>query len=287
VYWTLKILALALSLLSPAAVNAAAWGIAVLLFDGLRFRRGLIVANIGVAFPEMPPAERVRTGRASVANFVLTALEFLRSVRHDIAAETELVGAEHMHAALAKGGGAYVLCCHLGSWEAMGAKVTRAVAPAHVLVKKVGGRGTDRFVTELRLRNGFLPVMRKEKGDGMRAIVKALKRHEIVGFVMDQARPGEPRLPFFGHPAKTNTSFAAIWLKVPAPIVPAYARRVGVGRHVVEFLPELALPAAAETADGAQLERDVLALSQQFNGAVEAMVRRNPSQYFWLHNRWK
>ena len=123
----------------------------------------------------------------------------------------------------------------MGNWEAMGA-AWALVTPAHVLVKKVGSSSVDRFVSELRDRNGFLTVKRKKKGDGFSAIRDVLARGEIVGFVMDQARPGEPKLPFFGRPAKTNTSFAAIWrqdpgadrprLYPPAPGVERARRRV-------------------------------------------------------------
>ena len=45
---------------------------------------------------------------------------------------------EHVRAALALGRGVYVLCFHLGNWEAMGAKCTRCLTPSYVLVKKVG-----------------------------------------------------------------------------------------------------------------------------------------------------
>jgi KDO2-lipid IV(A) lauroyltransferase len=280
-YWAAKVFALALSFLSPRATGALATAIAWFLFDVCRFRRFLVLSNIATAFPKMPKSERIKLGRVSFANFILTAFEFLRSIRHDICADVELLGADHLHNALSQQHGAYVICCHLGNWEAMGAKMTRAIAPSHVLVKKVGGAGLDRFVTELRRRNGFLPVIRKEKGDGLKAIVKALSRHEVVGFAMDQARPGEPKLPFFGKPAKTNTSLAAIWMRHPAPIVSAFVRRLGVGRHVVEIMPALELKVSGNA------EQDILALSEQFNGVVEAMIRANPSQYFWLHNRWK
>lgn len=277
----MKSFALFLSVLPSGVISALANAAAWLIFDVVRFRRELILSNIATVFPDMPKAERLAMARTSLANFALTALEFLRSVRIDISAHTTMKDAYHMQDALKAKQGAYVLCLHMGSWEAMGSRVTRSIAPAHVLVKKVGGDGMNRLVTELRMQNGFYPVLRKGKGDGFRAIVTALSRHEIIGFVMDQARPGEPRLPFFGKPAKTNTSFAAIWLKKPAPIIPAFARRTGVGRHVVEFLPPLQLTTTGDA------QKDVLMLSTRFNEAVEEMIRLNPTQYFWLHNRWK
>ncbi len=280
-YLTLKALAAVLGRLEPGAATVLAQALTWLLFDGFRLRRGLMLRNLEIAFPEKSRAERTRIARLSVQAFVMTAFELFRSQRHDIAGHIELRGAEHARKALAAGRGVYVLCFHLGNWEAMGAKCTRVLAPAYVLVKKVGYGGVDRFVSEMRAHNGFLMVKRQKKGDGFTAIKDILTRNEIVGFVMDQARPGEPKLPFFGKPAKTNTSFAAIWRRQPAPIVPAFIRRTKLGEHVLEFFPEV-VPVVTEDAGG-----DVLRHSAAFNAVVEAHVRNYPEQYFWMHNRWK
>lgn len=280
-YWILKLFAAFVSRRSDAELDRIAGFLAFLTFDLFRLRRGLILKNLRLAYPEKSEAERVRIGRASMKNFAMTALEFFRSQGTDIAARVEMKGLEHVRKALEKGQGVYILCFHLGNWEAMGGAVTRHIAPAYVLVKKVGSSSVDRFVSELRDKNGFLTVKRRKKGDGYAAIKEILARNEIVGFVMDQARPGEPKLPFFGQPAKTNTSLAAIRQRVPAPVVPSYILRTGPSQHVVEFFPEL------ELKDGPDAAQDVLAHSTEFNRIVEECVRRAPEQYFWMHDRWK
>ncbi len=280
-YSLMKTLAWGLGLLTPRLTGALAKLIAFVIFDAIRLRRDLMLRNLGLAFPTMPEAQMRRVARASVENFALTAFEFLRSKRVDIAGHIELDGVEHIRTALDRGQGAYILCFHLGNWEAMGAKCTRVLTPSHVLVKKVGRGGVERFVSELRTQNGFYGVKREKKGDGYNAIRDILARGEIVGFVMDQARPGEPRLPFFGVPAKTNTSFAAIWRKIPAPIIPAFIERTGVGRHTLHFFPEVKPTVTQDP------EADVLRHSTEFNAVVETHVRKHPDQYFWMHNRWK
>ena len=280
-YWLLRTFAAWVSSLAPERAERLGRALAWVVFDLLRVRRSLVLRNLALALPELPPPARLAVGRASIASFVLTLVEVLRGWRHDVAGEVGFEGIQHIRSALAGRRGAYVLCFHMGNWEAMGAAVSRCIAPAHVLVKKVGTASIDRFATELRDRSGFLTVKRRQKGDGYAAIKEVLAKGEIVGFVMDQARPGEPRLPFFGHPARTNTSLAAIWQRVPAPIVPGMVRRTGFGRHVVEFLPALTLTTTDDPA------ADVLRLSTEFNAVVEACVRRFPEQYFWMHNRWK
>jgi len=280
-YWILTALAAVVGRMSLAATSALGWVLAVFVFDVVRLRRSLVLANLRIALPALSAVERVQVGRASIYHFILTALEFLRSARHDPLSGIQMVGVESMHAALSTGQGAFILCFHMGNWEAMGAACNHHIVPSYVLVKKVGSDSVDRFVSEVRRKIGFRWVPRRQKGDGYRAIKEALGRGDIIGFVMDQARPGEPKLPFFGRPAKTNTSLAAIWYRSPAAIVPAFARRTGVGQHVVEFLPPLDL---AKTTDQAA---DILRLSAQFNAVVESCVRRCPEQYFWMHNRWK
>jgi KDO2-lipid IV(A) lauroyltransferase len=282
VYYVLTAFAGLIGRLSSEAIDGLARALAWLSFDLLRIRRRLILRNLEIAFgDEKTPAERLAIGRSSVYHTILTFLEFFRSTRTDIAGDIELRGVEHARAALAEGRGVYVLCFHMGNWEAMGAKYSRAIVPSYIVVKRVGGPSVDRFVSSLRARNGFLTVKREKKGDGYRQILNVLQRGEVVGFVIDQARPGEPKLPFFGRPAKTNTSFAAIWRRRPAPIIPSYVTRSGVSRHTIEILPPVEL---AITGDA---EKDILAHSEQFNRIVEACVRKCPEQYFWMHNRWK
>ncbi|HYX31641.1 MAG TPA: lysophospholipid acyltransferase family protein [Oligoflexus sp.] len=278
----LTALAQSLSRLPDRILVSLAHFITLIVFDGLRIRRSLMLRNIDTAFGSSKSAqEKEQIARQSIFNFILSIFETMISIRKPIAERIEVRGGEHLRAALAEGRGVYILCFHLGNWEAMGAKVTRAFKPAYVVVKKVGGKGTNRFVERLRFKNGFYWIRRERAGDGMRGIREVLDRGEIVGFVIDQARPGEPRLPFFGTPAKTNTSFAAIWARRPAPVVPGYMHRTAFGEHVMEFEPALNLVTSDNRSD------DILQHSELFNRVVEGAVRKYPEHYFWLHNRWK
>ena len=99
--------------------------------------------------------------------------------------------------------------------------------------------------------------------------------------MMDQSRPGSPRLPFFGHPAKTNLGLATLWQRYPAPIIPGFIHRSELGKHIVE----LQSPLDIETTE--DRKADILAHSEQFNRAMETMIADKPEQYFWLHRRWK
>ena len=281
-YRIIRGLGICVSSLSPGGLERLARACAVLSFDIVRFRRRLILRNLEMALgAETTPAERVRIGRASMKHFMLNVFEFLGAVRRDMLDDLTVEGAESVWRALEEGQGAYILCCHLGNWEAMGAAGTRLAAPTHALVKEVGEGGANRLVDELRRKSGLYPIYRRPAGAAMRALRAALDRNELVAFMLDQAVRGAPRLPFFGHPAKTQTSLAAIWRKTPRSIFPVSIQRVAPRRHRLTVWPQVP---AKKTGDSKQ---DVLDITAQCNLMIEKMIRTCPEQYFWIHDRWK
>lgn len=258
--------------------NITTW----VLFDIFRFRRSLMLKNLDIAFPEeYTREEKVKMARSTFSHFLQTILEVMISKKHRVDADVEVVGAEYLNEALEEGNGVYILCFHMGNWEAMGAAVTRRFRPAYTAVKKVGSDGLNRFVEERREANGLYWLPRTSPGAAIKRMFQVLNEGNIVGFIMDQARPGEPRLPFFTQTAKTNTSLAAIWAKKPAPIIVIRMTRKKFGSHVMTLQPRLKLQKTGDK------EADILANSITFNQAIESNVRLNPDQYFWFHNRWK
>lgn len=278
----LPLLSSLLSILPLKAVYGMSYLLGFIAYKILRIRRRLILKNLDIAFPDQySKKEKDEIGFKSVVSFIFTELELLASKNGKLSESVTFANSHVLTDVLKRGQGAYVLCIHIASWEACAAAVNRKIGRAHLIVKKVGGVKTDAFVRKLREDNGFLSIKREKKGDAYRAIGDIIGRGEIVGFVMDQARPGEPELPFFGRPAKTNTSFSGIWKKIPAPIVPCWSRRTEIGKYEVFFGEEIHPIVTGND------HEDNITQSLQFNKVVEDMIRQCPSQYFWLHNRWK
>jgi KDO2-lipid IV(A) lauroyltransferase len=253
-----------------------------LLFDILRFRRGLLLKNLDIAFGSTRThGDKVHLARESVRSFIWTILELLAAERYPLTAQIRAEGEEHILRALEEKKGLYLLCMHMGNWEAMAAKITQTYAPSCAVMKKVGSAGMTRFVEEYRANYGLKWIKREGKGDGFKGIREALSKGQIYGFIYDQARPGEPRLPFFSQAAKTNTSLAAIWRRVRAPIVPCYLYRTGFAQHVLVIKPALDMTVTKD------ISGDIIRQSTEFNQILEACIRERPEQYFWFHNRWK
>lgn len=287
-YYIVSFLSFCVGALPLAFWDVTAKVLAMATWDLLRLRRKIMERNMEIALGAACEGRaRSRMGRQSYYHFYLTVLEFLGGGRHDIAGNIEISGGEHMNRALEGGKGCYILVAHVGNWEAFGTSVSRFFAPAYIAVKTVGSSGVNRFVSERRALGGLLLLNRSSPGTAVRQMFEILKRGEIIGFILDQRRPGEPLVPFFGKPTQTNTSLAAIWQRRPAPVIPGVSHRTAVGHHHVEYFPPLELRANDGAKDAAKDAEHVLYLTQEFNLALEKLIRRHPEQYLWQHNRWK
>lgn len=267
---------------TPNTLDRMARVVAVLVFDVIRLRRRVILSNLALAFKdEFTPRERIRIGRASVYHFVLTIFEFLQSVENDLLANITVQGYVHGEPMIKSGSGAYILCGHLGNWEACGGAGAKFGRPTHAIVKEVGAGAFNRLTDELRRKCGLIPIYRKPAGQALRAIKAALAQGDFVAFMLDQSRPGAPYVPFFDEPARTQTSLAVFARKFPAPILPVSIRRLSPGCHEITAWPVLSIERTEDA------EADVTRATQQFNAMLETMIRTAPEQYFWMHKRWK
>ena len=111
---------------------------------------------------------------------------------------------------------------------------------------------------------------------GVRQLLKALKRKELVGILPDQV-PGNGEgewAPFFGRPAYTMTLIGRLMQSSGAPVVMAWSQRLPRGEgYAIHFAPL--------TLDPAQ------SIPQQLNAMLEKVIRKHPEQYLWSYNRYK
>lgn len=232
-------------------------------------RRGVARANLQRALGTTPKATR-RLVRLAYRHYGRALAEALRAAGGR-APPLELRGETHLRAALAQGRGVLVLSAHLGNFEALVRAAGRFDVPVSVLTKRFSAQGAQRGWQALR-RGGprFLGA------GSARAVVAALSRGEIVADVLDQhAPPGRAVwVPFFGRPAATLPDLVRLSRQSGAPIVPVFThRRDGV--QIVTVQPALPLPT------------DQVAAVARCVAVVEAAVRARPSQWLWIHRRWK
>jgi KDO2-lipid IV(A) lauroyltransferase len=147
--------------------------------------------------------------------------------------------------------------------------------PMHVVVRPLDNALIDAQVRIFRESSGNTLI---EKKDAARAILRALRRNEAVGVLVDQnVTPSEGVfVEFFGTPACAGTAFVRIAHSTRAAVIPGYALWCHrENRYVLRFYPVL------------EFTGDVLSDTQLLHSHLEKVIREYPEQWLWIHRRWK
>jgi Kdo2-lipid IVA lauroyltransferase/acyltransferase len=232
----------------------------------------------------MPPEEREEILRQEYRNLGWLLAEFCQmpSYSPDFAGQfIRYEGLEHYLAARARGKGVLVLTGHLGAWELSSFYHSLAGYPMGMVIRRLDNPLVDRMVNRIRCQHGNRVL---HKDDFARGLLAAMRAGETVGILMDtnMTPPQGLFVPFFGVQACTASGLARVALKTGAAVVPGFLLWEEPERkYVLHFYPELAL---ANTGDS---EADAAQNTARFNAVLEDLIRKYPSQWLWMHRRWK
>jgi KDO2-lipid IV(A) lauroyltransferase len=252
-----------------------------------RSRRRVVFENLALAFPGEPPASVARIARGSVESLASAFLDFLEVSslsEEEIRGRIRTVGEEHLRAARARGRGVFLLSAHIGGWELGAIRAGLLGEPISPVVRPLDNPLLERELASRRTRFGNTPIAKQEAA---RDILRAVRAGRTVAVLVDQNVLVREAVfvPFFGRPAATTPSLALFQLKTEAPVVPVFTWPEGPGRYRLEFeapiLAEEFRPAGADRADS------VRRATARYMEATEAAIRKEPTAWLWLHNRWR
>lgn len=250
----------------------------------LRWRADIARENIRRCLPELDEAEQERLVRENFEHYGLLGLELLHMAspfaghyREYVRRVARLEGFHHWKAANDKGKGVLFVSAHLANWELMAAAGCMAGIPMTMATRHLKPEWLHRLIDAARksvkVKAAYLP-------DTMPAVLRALRRAESIGFVLDQYAhpPVGVKVPFFGVEVDTLGAVPPLALRYGTPIVPVRQVREKNGFVRILIEPELDLGAAKENAIQGTA---VLA------AMVERWIRTHPEQWLWAHRRFK
>ncbi len=188
-----------------------------------------------------------------------------------------------LDAAREDGRGAVIATAHAGNWEIAAAALAEEGALTAV-VKPMHVGWVERFCRESRGARGITSLRAGvREGEVMSAARAALRRGETVAMMIDQvpdrarhACEGE----FLSRAVDIDRSPAVLAARVGVPLIVAVARRVGLSRQRLEVLAVLDPPRRG------RMEWAVVA-TRTANSLLERWVHAHPSEWLWMHRRWR
>jgi KDO2-lipid IV(A) lauroyltransferase len=175
------------------------------------------------------------------------------------------------------GKGGIIFSGHIGNWE-LGPKVLEKFG---LNVSTVYRPLNNPFVEEMTAKMRKTDMIGKNSA-GNRKIIDVIKNGGFVIILADQKVTEGAPIKFFHQEAVTTTSIARIALKYQIPIIPARIIRIG---NQFKFKAQIEKPLVIENKNN--LDEDIKNITLQINKKLEIWIKEYPSQWFWVHNRWK
>jgi Kdo2-lipid IVA lauroyltransferase/acyltransferase len=235
-----------------------------------RVHKGLITV-----FPDISKKEINSITKEVGCNTALTLSELL--MNDDYKRRKKLISAhgegfKALKEAKLNGQGAIIVSAHFGQWEA----IRHHLADNNMETGAVYRKNNNPFYERVFLRSikhGGLPIIARGR-KGNIGMIRHLKKGGFFALLVDQdSQSGKP-IKFLGQAARTTTSAAEMALRYKLPLVPVFAIRQSNSRNIkLEYEEPI-------------IHTDAVNMTNEINERIGARIRKNPEQWYWLHNRW-
>lgn len=279
--WMIQAVSWSLSVLGYRRAIRVGRAIGTFAFHGIRIRRGVVEENLRHAFPEKSEAERRAIALECYRHLGRIFAEILVTPRlsnEQLAPLVRFVDSGPVDELIAKNQGFVVCLGHLGNWELLGLAAGRHGYVFHAITKRLKGKFNERVLASRQAVFKELPP----KGSFNRG-VEVIEGGGALALIVDQHMPGDKAvvIDFFGRPAATSPSAALFSLRTGCPVWCIWMTLASDGAYEVRFRGPFPVPEAPTLQERLKLHTQAIAAD------LESVVREDPSQWFWVHRRWK
>lgn len=259
---------------------ALGWGLGGLLHRVAGSRRRVALRNVELCFPEKPLAERqalVREhfgwlGRSLLERGLLWYASDKRLLRL-MRIEGNIKLSEQVDRPV------MWLMPHFVGLDWIGpALMLNQSRPGASIYQRQSNKLFDEALRKARSRFGTTKLV--DRHDGVRSVLRCIR--DGYSFLnlpdMDFGPKDSAFVPFFGVPANTLLAPAKIAQTMKMIVQPVIVTMLPKGEGIVVHAHE-----PLENYPSGDLEADAL----HFHHWLEARIRENPAQYFWVHKRFK
>ncbi|WP_338622813.1 lysophospholipid acyltransferase family protein [Selenomonas sp. TAMA-11512] len=281
IYYMILAVSYIACLMPGRLADAVGRSIALVLWPFLPKKRKELAVKQIIDCLGVTETEAKHIAKESTLRFGSMLLEVLRFpyINRHMEDFVTIEGKEHMAAGLAAGRGGIIATGHTGNWELLGGALSHAGFPIVGVAQRQKEAAADKFINRYRTMIGMHITYK----DDVREMFQMMKQGWAIGLLADQDanRKDGIVLNFFGHATNCVTGPASLARSQNVPMVPIFITKQKDGRHRVICHPPI------EVAHTKDKKKDIADALQQYQNILEAHIRAYPTEWFWLHDRWK
>ena len=264
--------------------NASALGEKIGIAIGPLFRSKTIIRkNINFAFPNINSSDEKKIIKGMWSNYGRTFAEYVFLNKFSKNSPEQLIsiqGKDILDKIKEKNESVVFVSGHFANFELMAMQLSNHGINLSAIYRPLNNIFLNPLMEYLRIKY-ICPNQIKKGRAGMREILKKIQEKHSIALMIDQRVTEGEKVLFFNQPAYTTTIPAQIALKFSSKIVPISLKRISD----VKFNMVVEKPIDVERSENQN--KDILDISIKLNSVMENMIKNNPDQWIWSHNRWK
>jgi KDO2-lipid IV(A) lauroyltransferase len=283
-YLALRILVVFLYLFDVETNLNTACFLGRLLWKHYHRGRKRALANLRASFPDKTEQWIWQTGRRSFEHIAMLAIDVIFTRRlvkkHNWRDYSRYKNVERAKWLMQEGRGLLMIGAHYGNFEIVGYVMGLFGFNIYSVARPLDNKFINSYLYDVRQRAGQKIIDKKGAAELMGHVASS---GATLCFIADQdaGRKGI-FVDFFGRKASTYKSIGLIAITNNIPIAVGYSRRIGN-----RFYFEVGVTRIIFPHEWADKDDPLLWVTAEYTKAIEQFVREDPTQYWWLHRRWK
>ncbi len=244
-------------------------------------RREVARVNVRLCFPDMSPKEVDAFVKRSFQDWTIALVEIGMgwfNMPEGFLDSLEVIGVENLKVALGKGKGVILLAGHFSTMDFSTAIFRQQFPelPVHIVYRDQKNALINHYMNTGRLKYATSVIPKSN----MRSVMRCLRKGEIVWYAPDHdfGPSNSVFVPFFAQTAATLTTTSKLAQLTGSPVVMmSQYRKSAAQGYSLRFFPALEnFPSGDDEAD-----------ARAVNCVIEEAILGAPTQYMWIHKRFK
>ena len=236
--------------------------------------------NLSFAFPNLSENEKKEIIKQMWANYgkIFSEYMFIKKFREnsEFSNKIQIENQEELEKIKHEGKPVIFISGHFNNFELMAMHIEKSKIDLAAVYRPLNNNFLNPIME--RIRERYICKKQIKKGiSGTKEILKEFKNGTSIALMIDQRVSEGVECNLFGRAALTTTIPAQFIKKFNAYVVPINIERLKNENFKLKILKKIKFSE----------EISIFEITKQLNEVLEKMIKSNPDQWIWTHNRWK
>ena len=240
----------------------------------------IIIKNLSIAFPNFNENEKKQILKGMWINYgrIFAEYMFIKNFRQGSIGERNInIENQYILENVKKDSKPVIFISgHFNNFELMAMQIEKLGIDLAAVYRPLNNKFLNPLMESIRKK--YICKKQIKKGiSGTKELLLNFKKGTSIALMIDQRVSEGIRVKLFNEKALTTTIPAQFIKKFGAKIIPVYIERINIEKFNITFQDPIIF----------SKDSSMESITYNLNNLLEEMIKKNPSQWIWSHNRWK